>query len=89
MVINESLVARTFGTYTLQLFEAQGRDWMVPSLGVGLLVFTFVVNILGNRVIQGLSFVMAFLKIAGIALFAIAGLWISGLSFKSVTILPE
>jgi amino acid transporter len=89
MVINESLVARTFGTYTLQLFEAQARDWMVPALGVGLLVFAFVVNILGNRLIQGLSFVMAFLKIAGIALFAIAGLWISGLSFKSVTILPE
>lgn len=89
MVINESLVARTFGTYTLQLFDAQQSDWMVPALGVALLLFAFVVNILSNRLIQSLSFVMAFFKIAGIALFAIAGLWISGLSFKSVTALPE
>jgi amino acid transporter len=89
MVINESLVARTFGTYTLQLFDAGQSDWMVPALGVALLLLAFVVNILGNRLVQGLSFVMAFLKIAGVALFAIAGLWISGLSFKSVTALPE
>lgn len=89
MVINESLVARTFGTYTLQLFDAQQSDWMVPALGVALLLFAFFVNILSNRLIQSLSFVMAFFKIAGIALFAIAGLWISGLSFKSVTALPE
>lgn len=89
MVINESLVARTFGTYTLQLFDVQQSDWMVPALGVALLLFAFVVNILSNRLIQSLSFVMAFLKIAGIALFAVAGLWISGLSFKSVTALPE
>ncbi len=78
MVINESLVARTFGTYALQLFDVSTVDWRVPALGVGLLSFAFVVNVLGNRFIQTMSFVMAFLKIGGIAIFAIAGLWAAG-----------
>lgn len=88
MVINESLVARTFGTYTLQLFDAEGADWLVPVLGVALLAFAFFVNILGNRFIQTFSFFMAFLKIGGIAVFGIAGLWVSGLSFESVSVAP-
>jgi amino acid transporter len=88
MVINESLVARTFGTYTLQLFDGGSVDWLVPLLGVALLSFAFLVNILGNRFIQTLSFFMAFLKIGGIAVFGIAGLWISGLSFQSVSVAP-
>ncbi|MEE4264607.1 MAG: amino acid permease, partial [Desulfobacteraceae bacterium] len=37
MVINESLVARTFGTYFLQAFDAGESDWLIPALGVGLL----------------------------------------------------
>jgi amino acid transporter len=89
MVINESLVARTFGTYTLQLFDAGETDWLVPVLGVGLLSFAFLVNILGNRAIQTMSFFTAFLKIGGIAVFAIAGLWISGLSFEGIGVAPS
>jgi amino acid transporter len=88
MVINESLVARTFGTYTLQLFEAGDADWLVPMLGVALLCFAFLVNILSNRFIQTFSFFMAFFKIAGIAVFGIAGLWVSGFSFQSVSLAP-
>lgn len=89
MVINESLVARTFGTYTLQLFDVTGMDWLIPALGIGLLSFAFVVNILGNQFIQTFSFFMAFLKIGGIAVFAVAGLWASGLSFESVGLSPR
>lgn len=74
MVINESLVARTFGTYTIQLFNIEEGSFIVPLLGVGLLVFAFVVNISGNRVIEEFSSFMAFIKIAGIAIFGIAGL---------------
>ena len=88
MVINESLVARTFGTYTLQLFDAEGADWLVPVLGVALLAFAFFVNILSNRFIQTFSFFMAFLKISGIAVFGVAGLWVLGLSFESVSVAP-
>ena len=88
MVINESLVARTFGTYTLQLFDIGKDSWLVPALGVGLLCFAFFINILSNRFIQTFSFFMAFIKIAGVAFFAIAGLWVSGLSFQSVSVDP-
>ncbi len=88
MVINESLVARTFGTYVMRLYDGTAPGWAVPALGVGLLTFAFVVNILGNRLIQTLSFVMAFLKIGGIALFAVAGLAVSGMSFESVSVDP-
>jgi amino acid transporter len=84
MVINESLVARTFGTYTLQLFDAKDNQFLVPALGVGLLVAVFIVNILGNKFIGKLSTVAAVIKIAGIVLFAGAGLWVSGLTFESV-----
>nr|WP_210325905.1 APC family permease [Oricola nitratireducens] len=85
MVINESLVARTFGTYTLQLFGAGENRVLVPALGVGLIVFAFLVNISGNRSIGLFSFVMALMKIGGIALFGIAALWASGLSFEPAT----
>jgi amino acid transporter len=88
MVINESLVARTFGTYTLQLFDAEGANWLVPVLGVALLLFAFLVNVLSNRFIETFSFFMAFLKIGGITVFGIAGLWLSGLTFQSVSLSP-
>ena len=84
MVINESLVARTFGTYTLQLFDAKDNQFLVPALGVGLLVATFIVNILGNKFIGTFSTVTAVVKIAGILIFVAAGLWVSGLAFESV-----
>lgn len=88
MVINESLVARTFGTYTLQLFDVGKNSWLIPALGVGLLLFAFIVNIMSNRFIQAFSFLMAFIKIGGIAVFAMAGLWVSGLSFESISLAP-
>lgn len=89
MVINESLVARTFGTYTLQLFDVGKDSWLVPSLGVGLLIFAFIVNISGNKFIQSFSFVMAFIKIGGLALLAAGGLYASGFSFESISVAPE
>ncbi|MCG8601444.1 MAG: APC family permease [Verrucomicrobiales bacterium] len=89
MVINESLVARTFGTYTLQLFDLDKNSWLVPALGVGLLFFAGFVNVLGNRFIQTFSFVTAFVKIAGLAILAGGGLWASGLSFESISAVPE
>lgn len=89
MVINESLVARTFGTYTLQAFDGSGKDWLVPLLGVSLLAFAFLINILGNQFIQTFSYIMAFIKIGGLALLALGGLWVSGFTFESVSVAPE
>lgn len=82
MVINESLVARTFGSYTLQLFDVDDKSVWVPILGVLLLIVAFLINISGNKVIGKSSLVMAILKIGGIAIFAIGGLWAAGFSFS-------
>lgn len=82
MVINQSLVARTFGTYTLQLFDFDQLSYLVPVLGVTLLAFAFLVNILSNQFIQSFTSIMSLLKILGLAFFAIAGLWVTGFSFE-------
>ncbi len=87
MIINESLVARTFGTYTLQLFDISETSLLVPLLGVVLLVGAFVVNISGNNFIGKSSLVMAIIKIGGIAIFAIGGLWAAGFSLEQA--LPQ
>jgi len=89
MVISESLVARTFGSYTMQLFDGGNDSWLIPLLGVGLLAFAFIVNILGNRFVESFSFFMAFIKIAGLVLLAGGGLWASGFALKSIAVVPE
>lgn len=81
MVINQSLVARTFGAYTMQLFDESQNDFWIPLLGVLLLVVTFLINIAGNKVIDKVSFIMAIVKVGGITIFAIGGLWVAGFSF--------
>lgn len=83
MVINESLVARTFATYTLQLFDAEGMDWLVPALSIGLIVAAFLVNIAGNEVIGTLSKVAAVAKVGGILVFAAIALWASGFEYAA------
>lgn len=82
MVINESLVARTFGTYVLRPFESAYDEILVPALGVGLIIFAYLVNISGNRSVGLFSLLMAGLKIGGIALFGIAALWAGGFGFE-------
>ena len=84
MVINESLVARTFGTYVLELFDVESKGFWPPILGVLLLITAFIVNVMGNKAIGGSSLVMAILKIGGIAVFAIGGLWAAGFTFDQV-----
>jgi amino acid transporter len=80
MIINESLVARTFGTYTLQLFDVADNSYLVPLLGVVLLIIAFLVNISGNNFIGKSSLILAIIKIGGITIFAIGGLWATGFS---------
>jgi amino acid transporter len=75
MVINESLVARTFGTYTAQLFGWQASPIIIPALGVGLILAAFAVNLLGNRVVSFFSVFLALVKVIGIAALAFAGFW--------------
>jgi len=82
MVINESLVARTFATYSLRLTGSEPEGWLLPVLAVSLLVFAFLINLQGNKFIQTFSFFMAFFKIGGLVFLAAGGLWASGLSFE-------
>ncbi len=82
MVINESLVARTFGTYSVQLFDIPPNSWIVTTLGVMVLVLAFLINISGNRMIGLFSLLMAFIKIVGILIFAAGGLWLADFDFQ-------
>ena len=71
MIINESLVARTFGTYALRLFDLPPSSVLVPVLAVALIIGAFLVNIAGNKVVGSISQVTALLKIGGIVAFAL------------------
>ena len=75
MILGQSLVARTFGAYVLQVIDLKPASFWVPALGVALLAFAFMVNIAGNRTIQATEGAFAAIKIGGLALFAIVGLW--------------
>ncbi len=74
MVINESLVARTFGSYLLQIVDLGPRSFWVPALGVALLAIAFAINLAGNQYVQTTAGIMAVLKIGGLAVLAIIGL---------------
>lgn len=82
MIINESLVARTFGTYTLQMFDVDKNSNWVAILGVGLIGAAFAVNIATNKLISRISLVSALLKVGGILVFAVATLVAADFSFQ-------
>ena len=73
MVIAQSFLARTFGSYTLQLFAIDDSSLLVPVLGVGLLLAAFLINLSANRLIQGVASALGFIKIGGIVLFGVVG----------------
>jgi amino acid transporter len=77
MVIAESFLARTFGTYTLQLFGIDGSSLFVSALGVGLLLVAFLINLSANRMIEGVASVLGFVKIGGIVLFGVVGVMVA------------
>jgi amino acid transporter len=83
MVINESLVARTFAAYLLRGFDLAPSGWPVPVIAVGVILFSWLVNASGNRSVGLFSTVMAILKVGGIAVFGFAALWAGGFSFEA------
>tara|TARA_R110002126_G_scaffold55819_4_gene149667 strand:+ start:4770 stop:6119 length:1350 start_codon:yes stop_codon:yes gene_type:complete len=82
MVVAESLVAGTFGTYTLRLFPQEYVGY-ASILGVVLIGTAYIINISGNKIIEATATFTAIVKIVGIALLAITGLIISG--FPTIT----
>lgn len=77
MVIAQSLLARTFGSYTLQLFGIDDTSLWVPTLGVGLFLVAFLVNLSANRMIESVASMLGFLKIGGIVLFGVVGVLVA------------
>jgi amino acid transporter len=77
MVIAQSFLARTFGSYTLQLFDVGDHSPLVPVLGVALLLVAFLINLSGNRLIEGTASFIGILKIGGIIVFGLVGVWIA------------
>src|SRR5680860_618847 len=88
MVVSESLVAGTFGAYTLRLFPESFGGY-ASILGILLLVTAFIVNVLGNKVIGATATFTAIIKVGGIALLAIAGLMASGFADITGNYIPE
>ncbi len=88
MVVSQSLVAGTFGAYTLRLFPERFAGY-ASILGVLLLVTVYIVNVLGNKVIGATATFTAVIKILGIALSAIAGLIVSGIANISGNYVPK
>ncbi|MEE2034620.1 APC family permease [Rhodococcus chondri] len=83
MVLAESLLARTFGTYLLRPFGLEGSAVGVPVLAVAAIVVATVVNLVGNRWVEGSATVTAAIKIIGIAVLAVAGIAATGVSALS------
>ena len=77
MVIAQSFLARTFGSYTMQLFGGDESGMMVPILGVSLILAAFLVNLSGNRMIQGVASFIGILKIGGILIIGLVGVWVA------------
>ena len=77
MVIAQSFLARTFGSYTLQLFAIDDGSLLVPVLGVGLLLAAFLINLSVTGLIQGVASVLGFIKIGGIVLFGVVGVLVA------------
>jgi amino acid transporter len=77
MVIAQSFLARTFGAYTIQLFDTGDSKILVPALGVGILLIAFFINLSANRLIEGVASFIGFLKIGGIIIFGVVGVWIA------------
>jgi amino acid transporter len=82
MVLNEALVARTFGTYVLRPFGG-GPPWLISALAVGLVAAAVGINLARNESISWVQTIGAVIKIGGIGLLAIAAIAVSGLSYKA------
>ncbi|MEV8211844.1 APC family permease [Streptomyces sp. NPDC079189] len=74
MVVAESLLARTFGTYLLTPFDLQDSTFLVAVCGVAAILAAAGVNLIGNRVVEASALTTALLKIVGLGVLAIGGL---------------
>ncbi|NCT90564.1 APC family permease [Cellulomonas sp. APG4] len=88
MVIAQSLLARTFGTYLLQPWGLQDSAVLVPALGVSLIAVAAVINVKGIGFVEGSAATSAAIKVVGLAVLAVAGLAAAGWSSVATALLP-
>ncbi len=80
MVLAESLLGRTFGTYLLRPFGMQASELLVPILAVLAIAAAALVNLIGNQWVERSATITAALKIIGIAILAVGGIFAAGAS---------
>lgn len=80
MILAESLLGRTFGTYLLRPFGMQDSALWVPVLAVVAIAAAALVNLIGNRWVERSATVTAAIKIVGIVVLAVAGILAAGVS---------
>ena len=61
----------------MQLFGGDDSGRMVSILGAALILAAFFINLLGNRWIQGVASVIGIIKIVGILIFGLVGIWLA------------
>jgi len=82
MVLNQALVARTFGTYLLRPFGIESGA-AVSGLALALIAGSVVFNLARNQAISRMQIVGATVKIGGIAILAIAAIWGAGWTYAA------
>lgn len=81
MVLNQALVARTFGTYLVEPLGLPG--WLIPVLAVVAVVAAVTVNLARNENIGWLQTGGAIVKIGGLGLLAAAAIVAAGGSYEA------
>jgi amino acid transporter len=69
MIINESLVARTFGSYLYQLFNDYVPEYFIVVMAVLLILFSYLLNSSSNNKIEKAASITSVIKIVGILIF--------------------
>jgi amino acid transporter len=82
MVLNQALVARTFGTYVLRPFGVESGAAEV-GLALALIAGAVIFNLARNQAISRSQIVGATVKIGGIAILAIAAIWGAGWTYAA------
>jgi len=84
MIINESLVARTFGSYLYRLVDAYVPEVFIVIMAVLLIVFAYIINSSTNSKIEKTASITSIIKILGILIFAVVGLLAMGQNSSSI-----
>lgn len=84
MVLNEALVARTFGTYLLEPF-GWGSRWLVSGLALFVIVVAVAINLARNENIGWFQTGGAVIKVGGIGVLAIAAMIAAGGGYEAAS----